>query len=478
MPPRQRKTKAPAAPAASPPQANQLWGGRYAAGPAAVMSAINASIDVDKRLWREDIAGSRAHVAMLAAQGIVSADDAARIADGLDRVAAEIEAGRFVFKAALEDIHMNVEARLAELIGKPAGRLHTARSRNDQVATDLALWLRGACGHADRLIQALQRALIDQAERHFDAIMPGYTHLQPAQPVTFGHHLLAYVEMLGRDRGRFADAAKRGNRCPLGAAALAGTSFPIDRHATAKALGFDGPMANSLDAVASRDFGLEYLAATAIVATHLSRLAEELVIWTNPLFGFVALSDAFTTGSSIMPQKRNPDAAELVRAKSGAALGAFLRLATILKGLPLTYGKDMQDDKPALFEAADALELSLAAMAGMIADMTANPARMRAAAGGGFSTATDLADWLVRAAGLPFREAHHVTGRLVRLAEEKGCDLPDLTLADMRGVDKRITANVFEVLGVENSVRSRRSFGGTAPANVRAAAKVARRRYL
>jgi argininosuccinate lyase len=478
MPPRQRKTKAPAAAAASAPQANQLWGGRYAAGPAAVMSAINASIDVDKRLWREDIAGSRAHVAMLAAQGIVSADDAARIADGLDQVAAEIEAGRFAFKTALEDIHMNVEARLAELIGKPAGRLHTARSRNDQVATDLALWLRGACGHADRLIQALQRALIDQADRHFDAIMPGYTHLQPAQPVTFGHHLLAYVEMLGRDRGRFADAAKRGNRCPLGAAALAGTSFPIDRHATAKALGFDGPMANSLDAVASRDFGLEYLAATAIVATHLSRLAEELVIWTNPLFGFVALSDAFTTGSSIMPQKRNPDAAELVRAKSGAALGAFLRLATILKGLPLTYGKDMQDDKPALFEAADALELSLAAMAGMIADMTAHPARMRAAAGGGFSTATDLADWLVRAAGLPFREAHHVTGRLVRLAEEKGCDLPDLTLADMRGVDTRITKDVFEVLGVENSVRSRRSFGGTAPANVRTAAKAARRRYL
>ncbi len=471
--------RAPRTPAAGGAvAANQLWGGRYAAGPSAVMTAINASIDVDRRLWREDIQGSLAHVAMLAQQGIVRRGDAAKIARGLRRVAAEIESGSFVFKTALEDIHMNVEARLAEIIGKPAGRLHTARSRNDQVATDLALWLRGACAHADRLIAALQRALIDQAERHAATIMPGYTHLQPAQPVTFGHHMLAYVEMLGRDRGRFVDAARRGNRSPLGAAALAGTSFPIDRHATAKALGFDAPMANSLDAVASRDFGLEFLAACTITSTHLSRLAEELVIWTNPLFGFVSLSDAFTTGSSIMPQKRNPDAAELVRAKTGATLGAFIRLATILKGLPLTYGKDMQDDKPAIFEAADALELGLAAMTGMIVDLEANPERMRAAAGGGFSTATDLADWLVRAAGLPFREAHHVTGKLVRLAEERGCDLPELPLDAMRAVDRRITRDVYKVLGVDNAVRSRTSFGGTAPANVRKAAREARRRFL
>ena len=463
---------------ASTAPANSLWGGRYAAGPAAVMTAINASIDVDKRLWREDIQGSRAHVAMLAKQRIIARGDAAKIARGLDRIAAEIAAGKFVFKTAIEDIHMNVEARLAELIGKPAGRLHTARSRNDQIATDIALWLRAACAQADRLIQALQRALIEQAERHAATVMPGYTHLQPAQPVTLGHHLLAYVEMLGRDRGRFADAARRGNRSPLGAAALAGTSFPIDRHMTAKAMGFDAPMANSLDAVASRDFGLEFLAACTINATHLSRLAEELVIWTNPLFGFVALSDAFTTGGSIMPQKRNPDAAELVRAKTGAALGAFVRLTTILKGLPLTYGKDMQDDKPPIFEAADALELGLAAMAGMITDMKADPARMRAAAGGGFSTATDLADWLVRAAGLPFREAHHVTGRAVRLAEQKGCDLSQLSLQDMQAVDKRITRAAFAVLGIDNSVRSRTSFGGTAPANVRRAARVARKLYL
>ncbi len=470
--PRSVRRRPPTAPA------NALWGGRYAAGPAAVMTAINASIDVDKRLWREDIQGSLAHVAMLAKQRIIARGDAVKITRGLHRIAAEIAAGKFVFKTALEDIHMNIEARLAELIGRPAGRLHTARSRNDQVATDVALWLRAACAHADRLIQALQRALIEQAERHADTVMPGYTHLQPAQPVTFGHHLLAYVEMLGRDRGRFADAARRGNSSPLGAAALAGTSFPIDRHMTAKAMGFDAPMANSLDAVASRDFALEFLAACTITATHLSRLAEELVIWTNPLFGFVALSDAFTTGSSIMPQKRNPDAAELVRAKTGAALGAFVRLTTIVKGLPLTYGKDMQDDKPAIFEAADAIELSLAAMAGMIADLKADPARMRAAAGGGFSTATDLADWLVRAAGLPFRDAHHVTGRAVRFAEQKGCDLPELSLADMQAIDKRITRAAFAVLGVEKAVRSRTSFGGTAPANVRRATRVARRRYL
>ena len=472
MPTRKTRAGKPAAPA------NQLWGGRYAAGPAAVMTAINASIDVDRRLWRQDIQGSLAHVAMLAQQGIVAASDAKKITRGLQRIAAEIESGRFVFKTELEDIHMNIEARLAELIGKPAGRLHTARSRNDQVATDIALWLRAACGHAEAAIAGLQRALIEQAERNADTIMPGYTHLQPAQPVTFGHHMLAYVEMLGRDRGRFADARRRGNRSPLGAAALAGTSFPIDRHATANAMGFDGPTDNSLDSVASRDFGLEFLSACAIASTHLSRLAEELVIWTNPLFGFVKLSDAFTTGSSIMPQKRNPDAAELVRAKTGAALGAFVRLSTILKGLPLTYGKDMQDDKPALFEAADALELSLAAMTGMIADMKPDAQRMRAAAGGGFSTATDLADWLVREAGLPFREAHHVTGRLVRLAEEKGCDLPDLSLAEMRAVDRRIGQGVFGVLGVDNSVRSRRSHGGTAPANVARAAKAARRRWL
>ncbi len=458
--------------------ANPLWGARFAAGPAAVMAAINVSIDVDRRLWREDVAGSLAHVAMLAKQGIVSRADAGRIARGLKRVGAEIEAGRFAFRRELEDIHMNVEARLGELIGSAAGRLHTARSRNDQIATDVRLWTRAAAARLDRQAQEVQRTMIVQAERHAATILPGFTHLQPAQPTTFGHHLLAYVEMLGRDRGRFADCRARASESPLGAAALAGTSFPIDRHATAKALGFDRPMANSLDAVASRDAELELLAACTICSVHLSRLAEELVIWTSPLVGFVRLSDAFTTGSSIMPQKRNPDAAELVRAKAGATLGAFVGLATLMKGLPLAYGKDMQDDKAKVFEAVDALELALAATGGMIADLTVDERRMRAATDAGFITATDLADWLVRAAGLPFREAHHATGAIVRLAEAKGCRLEELPLAAMRRVDRRITKDVYRVLSVENSVRSRRSFGGTAPANVRRMARAARRRYL
>jgi argininosuccinate lyase len=447
--------------------ANQLWGGRYAAGPAAVMTAINASIDVDKRLWREDIQGSLAHVAMLAAQGIVSAADAKKITRGLGRVAKEIESGRFVFKTELEDIHMNVEARLAELIGPAAGRLHTARSRNDQVAVDFRLWVRGQCDAAVEGIGALMAAFLDQAEAGADWVMPGFTHLQTAQPVTWGHHMMAYVEMLARDRGRFADARARMNECPLGAAALAGTSFPIDRHATAAALGFDRPTANSLDSVSDRDFALEFLGAASICAMHLSRFAEELVIWSSAQFRFVRLSDRFTTGSSIMPQKKNPDAAELIRAKIGRILGASVGLMTVMKGLALTYSKDMQEDKEQVFDAADSLMLALAAMTGMVRDMQANRDALAAAAGAGFSTATDLADWLVRRLGLPFREAHHVTGSLVRAAEARGCDLPDLPLEAMQAVHGGITAEVFSVLGVENSVRSRISYGGTAPERVR-----------
>ncbi|WP_019953579.1 argininosuccinate lyase [Yoonia vestfoldensis] len=448
--------------------ANTMWGGRFAAGPDAIMEAINASIGFDRRLAPQDIAGSRAHAAMLAACGIISNTDADAIRKGLLTVLSEIETGDFPFSTALEDIHMNVESRLRDLIGEPAGRLHTARSRNDQVAVDFRLWVRDQCDQADAALAALQKSLLGQAEAGADWVMPGFTHLQTAQPVTWGHHMLAYVEMLARDRGRFADARKRMNLSPLGAAALAGTSFPIDRHMTAEALGFDGPMANSLDAVSDRDFALEFLAAASICAMHLSRLAEELVIWSSAQFRFVKMSDKWSTGSSIMPQKRNPDAAELIRAKIGRIFGANVALMTVMKGLPLTYSKDMQEDKEQTFDAADSLMLALAAMTGMVADMTANRDVLKSAASSGFSTATDLADWLVRELGLPFREAHHVTGSLVALAESKGCDLPDLTLADMQGVHAGIRQDVFDVLGVENSVASRTSYGGTAPAQVRA----------
>ncbi|PQO21983.1 argininosuccinate lyase [Rhodobacteraceae bacterium WD3A24] len=446
---------------------NAMWGGRFAAGPDAVMEAINASIGFDRRLWEQDIRGSRAHAAMLAARGILTDEDAEAIGHGLDQVAGELAAGRFAFSTALEDIHMNIEARLKDLIGPPAGRLHTARSRNDQVATDFRLWVREQCDAAVAGLEALQRALLGQAEAGAERVMPGFTHLQTAQPVTWGHHMMAYVEMFGRDAARMRDARARMNECPLGAAALAGTSFPIDRDATAEALGFDRPCANSLDAVSDRDFALEFLSAAAICATHMSRLSEELVIWSSAQFRFVALSDRFSTGSSIMPQKKNPDAAELLRAKVGRILGATVALFTVMKGLPLAYSKDMQEDKEQVFDAADTLLLSLAAMTGMIADMEADPAALEAAASAGFSTATDLADWLVREAGLPFREAHHVTGALVRLAEGSGRDLPDLTLDEMRGVHDAITEGVYDVLGVHNSVASRTSYGGTAPDQVR-----------
>ena len=448
--------------------ANTMWGGRFAAGPDAIMEAINASIGYDRRLAPQDIAGSRAHAAMLAATGIITDSDAEAIREGLLTVLSEIETGEFPFSTALEDIHMNVEARLRDLIGEPAGRLHTARSRNDQVAVDFRLWVRDQCDQADAALGALCQALLAQAEAGADWVMPGFTHLQTAQPVTWGHHMLAYVEMFSRDRSRFADARKRMNTSPLGAAALAGTSFPIDREMTAEALGFDGPMANSLDAVADRDFALEFLAAASICAMHLSRLAEELVIWSSAQFRFVKMSDKWSTGSSIMPQKRNPDAAELIRAKIGRIFGANVALMTVMKGLPLTYSKDMQEDKEQTFDAADNLMLALAAMTGMVADMTAQRDNLKAAASSGFSTATDLADWLVRELGLPFREAHHVTGSLVALAESKKCDLPDLTLSEMQTVHDGIRNDVFDVLGVENSVASRTSFGGTAPSQVRA----------
>ncbi|MBT5413648.1 MAG: argininosuccinate lyase [Rhodospirillaceae bacterium] len=457
---------------------NALWGGRFEAGPDALMERINASIAFDKRLYAQDIAGSMAHAAMLVKQGIVSAEDGDAIRGGLETVLEEIESGRFEFKASLEDIHMNVEARLAELIGPAAGRLHTARSRNDQAVTDFRLWIRDAIDRLDRGLRAFQAVLIERAEAEADTIMPGFTHLQTAQPVTLGHHLLAYVEMMGRDRGRLADCRRRLNECPLGAAALAGTAFPIDREATASALHFDRPTANSLDSVSARDFAMEALAAGTILAVHLSRLADELVIWTSAQFRFVALSDAFSTGSSIMPQKRNPDAAELVRGKAGRVLGAFNGLVVMMKGLPLAYAKDMQEDKEPVFDAFETLELSVGAMRGMIADMTVNRDAMCAAAGSGFSTATDLADWLVRSLDLPFREAHHVTGRIVRAAEEAGCDLADLPLEAMQAMEPRITTAVYDVLGVENSVASRTSFGGTAPDNVRAAATAARDKYL
>ncbi|PZQ52359.1 MAG: argininosuccinate lyase [Rhodovulum sulfidophilum] len=446
---------------------NAMWGGRFAAGPDAIMEAINASIGFDKRLAAQDIEASRAHAAMLGRQGILTDTDAELIREGLLTVLSEIDSGAFAFSTALEDIHMNVESRLKELIGEAAGRLHTARSRNDQVATDFRLWVRGQCDAAIEGIEALMRALLAQAEAGAEVVMPGFTHLQVAQPVTWGHHMLAYVEMLARDRGRFVDARARMNESPLGAAALAGTSFPIDRHFTAQELGFDRPMANSLDAVSDRDFALEFLSAASLAATHLSRLAEELVIWSTAQFRFVTLSDRFSTGSSIMPQKKNPDAAELIRAKVARINGALVALLTVMKGLPLAYSKDMQEDKEQVFDAADSLMLALAAMTGMVGDMRPNVERLRAAAASGFSTATDLADWLVRALGLPFRDAHHVTGALVRRAEERGIDLPELSLAEMTAVHPGITAEVYEVLGVENSVASRVSHGGTAPAQVR-----------
>ncbi|SMX43083.1 argininosuccinate lyase [Octadecabacter ascidiaceicola] len=447
---------------------NAMWGGRFAAGPDAIMEAINASIGFDRRLAKQDIEGSRAHAAMLAAQGIITDSDAEAIREGLLTVLSEIEGETFEYSTALEDIHMNVEARLKDIIGEPAGRLHTGRSRNDQVAVDFRLWVRDQCDAADGALKALIEALIGQAEEGADWVMPGFTHLQVAQPVTWGHHMMAYVEMFARDRARFADARKRMNESPLGAAALAGTSFPLDRQMTADALGFDRPMANSLDAVAARDFALEFLGAASICAMHLSRLAEELVIWSSAQFRFVAMSDRWSTGSSIMPQKRNPDAAELLRAKIGRIFGANVALMTIMKGLPLTYSKDMQEDKEQTFDAADNLMLGLAAMTGMVADMKARPDDLRVAAAMGFSTATDLADWLVRELGLPFRDAHHITGSLVAMAEDQGCDLPELTLEQMQSVHAGITGAIFDVLGVDNSVASRTSYGGTAPVNVRA----------
>ena len=446
---------------------NKMWGGRFETGPAAIMGEITPSIDFDKRLAGEDLAGSKAHVRMLATEGIISKDDGQAILKGLEQIEKEIADGAFVFKRELEDIHLNIEGRLAEIIGPAAGRLHTARSRNDQVVTDFRLWVRAACERADQGLLALQRALFAQAEKHVETIMPGFTHMQVAQPVTFGHHLLAYVEMFARDRGRFEDARKRLNESPLGAAALAGTSFAIDRDNTAHALGFARPMRNSMDAISARDFALEYLAAAVILATNLSRLAGELVQWSTPAFGFVKLSDAFTTGSSIMPQKRNPDAAELIRGKTGRVLGDFVALATVVKGLVLTYGTDLQEDKERVFDAADTIEVSLAAMAAMIADLSANPERMRAAATAGYPTATDLADWVVRVLKKPFREAHHIAGSIVKMAEEKGVALDQMELAQMQSIEPAITKDVLAVLTLEASVKSRMSLGGTAPARVK-----------
>ena len=460
------------------PAANAMWGGRFAGGPDAVMEAINPSIDFDRRFYAQDIDASIAHAEMLAAQGIITAEDGDAIRQGLEQIRSEIERGDFTFSQALEDIHMNVEARLKAIIGEPAGRLHTGRSRNDQVATDFKLWVRQAIDGIEDGLRDLQAALLDQAEKEAATLMPGYTHLQAAQPVTFGYHLLAYVEMFGRDRGRFADARKRLNECPLGAAALAGTSFPIDRQRTAKALGFDRPTANGLDSVSDRDFAMEFLAAGSILAVHLSRFAEEIVLWCSPGFGFVQLSDAFTTGSSIMPQKRNPDAAELVRGKAGRVIGSLIALTTMMKGLPLAFNKDMQEDKEPLFDAADTLRLCVAATAGMVRDLRAQRPAMLAATQAGFLTATDLADWLVRKLAMPFREAHHVTGALVALAERQGCRLDQLSLADMQAVEPRLAEEIYEALAVESSVASRESHGGTAPARVLEAVTEARRRFL
>jgi len=455
-----------------------MWGGRFAAGPAAIMQRINASIDFDQRLAAQDIAGSEAHCRMLVRQGILSAADGEAILAGLATVRQEIASGNFPFRIELEDIHMNVEARLAELIGEPAGRLHTARSRNDQVATDFRLWVRDAIDGMDLALLGLQRALIRRADEHSATVMPGFTHLQAAQPVTFGHHLMAYVEMVGRDRGRLADARRRLNECPLGSAALAGTSFPIDRHFTAAQLGFDGPCANSLDGVSDRDFALEFLAAASITAVHLSRLAEELVVWTSAQFRFVKLSDAFTTGSSIMPQKRNPDAAELIRAKTGRVFGDLAALLVVMKGLPLAYSKDMQEDKEPVFEAVDTMELAIAAMTGMVEDLVVNVDITTAAAGAGFTTATDIADWCVRSLAMPFRQAHHVAGRLVRLAEDKGIGLEELSLAEMQTIEPRLDETAQAVLTVASSVASRTSFGGTAPSRVAEAVAAAAKRWL
>lgn len=450
---------------------NKMWGGRFAAGPDAILEEINASIDFDRHLFAQDIAGSKAHASMLAAQGIITAADADKIAQGLDTILAEIESGKFKFSRALEDIHMNVESRLAELIGPAAGRLHTARSRNDQVATDFRLYIRDTVDGLDKSLADLQLALAEKAVQYAGSVMPGFTHLQTAQPVTFGHHLLAYVEMLARDRGRLADARKRMNENPLGSAALAGTSFPIDRDMTAKALGFDRPTANSLDAVSDRDFVLETLAAASICAMHLSRFAEEIVIWTTPAFGFIALSDKFTTGSSIMPQKRNPDAAELVRAKAGKIVGALVQLLVVMKGLPLAYAKDMQEDKDGTIRALSDFSVVIAASAGMTRDLVADEKRMKSMAGDGYSTATDLADWLVRELNIPFREAHHITGSIVAKAAAANLPLHRLPLAEMQAIEPRITDDVFSVLPVAKSVASRTSYGGTAPKNVRLQAK-------
>ncbi|TXC72998.1 argininosuccinate lyase [Sphingomonas ginsenosidivorax] len=451
-----------------------MWGGRFAEGPAAVMREINASIPFDKRLWRQDIAGSKAHVAMLGARGIVSPADAETIAAGLDQVAGHYEANGVDEDMVLEDIHMQTEARLADAIGPVAGRLHTARSRNDQVATDFRLWVRDAIDETLATLRGFQSALLTRADEHAASVMPGFTHLQSAQPVTLGHHLMAYHAMIARDVGRFTDARARMNRSPLGSAALAGTGFPIDRDMTASALGFDGPMSNSLDGVSDRDFAIEFLTAATQTSLHLSRLAEEFVLWASQPFGFVALSDQWSTGSSIMPQKRNPDAAELVRGHSGRILGCMTALMVTMKGLPLAYSKDMQDDKPPVFEARDLLALSIAAMTGMVESATFKTERMRGVAEAGFATATDLADWLVREAGLPFREAHHVTGRAVKLAEERGIALDALPIADLKAIDARIDERVYDVLSVDASVASRTSFGGTAPDNVRAAVRAAR----
>jgi argininosuccinate lyase len=456
----------PAKPTA-PVAGQAMWGGRFSQKPAELMQAINVSIGFDKRLASQDLAGSRAHATMLADQGVITAKDAAAILDGLSTIEAEIAGGTFPYRDEYEDIHLNIEARLKELIGAPAGRLHTARSRNDQVALDFRLWVREACDRSIGQIETLQRALLAKAQAHAEALMPGFTHLQPAQPVTFGHHLMAYVEMFGRDATRFADARARLNESPLGAAALAGSPFDINRHQTAEALGFAGPTANSLDSVSARDFALEALAAATICATHLSRLAEEIVLWSGPQFGFIRLSDAFTTGSSIMPQKKNPDAAELTRAKVGRILGAFTGLTVVMKGLPLAYSKDMQEDKEQVFAAFDALELSLAAIAGMIADLEPKLERMAAAAGAGYSTATDLADWLVRELDLPFREAHHITGAAVREAESRGCELAELPIETLTSLHPGITSGVYQVLSPKASVASRTSYGGTAPAQVR-----------
>jgi argininosuccinate lyase len=459
---------APERPDVNASRGQSMWGGRFSAKPAELMQAINVSIGFDQRLAPQDLKGSRAHAAMLTKAGVISREDGAKILEGLENIETEMATGCFEFRDEYEDIHMNVEARLKELIGEPAGRLHTARSRNDQVALDFRMWVRDACDRSAAELQALQRALLAKAEANADALMPGFTHLQPAQPVTFGHHLMAYVEMFGRDASRFADARARMNECPLGAAALAGSPFPIDRHMTAGALGFDRPTANSLDSVSSRDFALEALSAASICATHLSRIAEEIVLWMTPQFGFIRLTDAFTTGSSIMPQKRNPDAAELVRAKIGRILGSLVSLTTVMKGLPLAYSKDMQEDKQPVFEAFDALSLSLAAMTGMIEDLQPNRERMVAAAGAGFSTATDLADWLVRRLDLPFREAHHVTGAAVKRAEALSVDLPNLPIAELQALHPGITADVYEVLSPAASAASRTSYGGTAPEAVRA----------